>query len=90
MNLTGLNRSLKTRILFKLFEGQTAPLASLRKPLSPDLSQWTNEELQTEYERIRQKQYRQTGVLPPPMPDFGAMSLEQLHSYKADRFKALY
>ncbi|SOD99769.1 hypothetical protein [Spirosoma fluviale] len=89
MKFMGLNRSLKTRILLKLLEGQTAPLASLRKPLSPDLSQWTNEELQTEYERIRQKQYRQKGVLPPPMPNFGAMSLEQLYSYKAARFKAI-
>lgn len=89
MNFTGLNRSIKTRILTKLFEGQTAPLASIRKPLSPTLSTWANDELHAEYERIRQKTFRQTGVFPPPMPNFGAMSLEQLHKYKADRLKVL-
>lgn len=89
MKFTGLNWSIKTRILTKLFEGKTAPLASIRKPLSLTLSTWTNDELHAEYERIRQKNNRQTGVLPPPMPDFGAMSLEQLHKYKADRLKAI-
>jgi hypothetical protein len=88
MRFNGLNRSVKTRILVKLFEGQTAPLVSIRKPLSPDLSRWTDEELNAEYERLRQKQYRQTGVLPAPMPDFGAMSLEELHNYKVDRLRA--
>ncbi|GAB3019048.1 hypothetical protein GCM10027185_15160 [Spirosoma pulveris] len=89
MRYTGLNRTRKTRILLKLFDGQTAPLVSIRKPLGTDLSQWAKEELHSEYERIRKKQYRQTRVLLPPMPDFGAMSADQLRSYKTDRLKVI-
>jgi hypothetical protein len=82
MRVKGLNRTRKVKILSKLFAGETAPLVSLSRNRSTDYSTWTDEEIDAEYERLRQREYRETGVLPPPMPDFAAMSDEELRSYK--------
>ena len=82
MRVKGLTRTRKVNILTKLFAGETAPLVSISQNLSDDLSTWTDKELEAEYERLRQREYRETGVLPPPMPDFEAMSDEELRSYK--------
>ena len=82
MRVKGLTRTRKVNILTKLLAGETAPLVSLSRNRSTDYSTWTDEEIDAEYERLRQREYRETGVLPPPMPDFEAMSDEELRSYK--------
>lgn len=71
----------------KLLTGETAPLANLNKSRSADLSTWTDNELRAEHERLRQKAYRETGILPPPMPDFSAMSIGELEKYRADHLE---
>lgn len=89
MRLTALNRTRKARILLKLLTGETAPLVSLNKSRSADLSTWTDNELQAEYERLRQKAYRETGILPPSMPEFSIMSDDELRRYEAEHPKAI-
>ncbi len=81
MKMASISRTRKIGALIKLFAGNAAPLTNLRKPLSSDLSMWTDEELRTERERLRQKHYRETGVLPSPMPDLSAMSDDELDNY---------
>lgn len=78
MGLKHLKRTQKTKILATLLTGETKALANINRNRSTDLSTWSDQELEAEHERLRQKRYRETGVLGPPLPDYKAMSDEEL------------
>lgn len=48
-----------------------------------DLRNMTDAELRAEHERLQRKHYRETGIMPPPLPDFSAMTDEELEAYEA-------
>ena len=78
MRLNALSRTRKVKILSKLFDGQPAPFRHVRQAIRVDYFLMTDEEQAVEYERLRQKEYRETGIMPPPKPDYSTMSDEEL------------
>ena len=80
-----MNRAQKCKILQSTLRGENAPLRRLQEQKrNCPFDEMTDEELDTEYERLRHIQYRQTGILPPPMPDFSAMTDEELDEHIID------
>ncbi|GAB3931854.1 hypothetical protein [Larkinella terrae] len=89
MRVAQVSRSQKVKILHELINGKTLLLHTLYDNRERDPSKMTDEELKAEHERIRQKVFRQTGIMPPPLPDFEAMSDEELRAYAHKRQQCL-
>lgn len=85
MRVPQLNRSQKVKILHELINGKAGPLHTLYDNRERDPSKMTDGELKAEHERIRQRVFRQTGIMPPLLPDFEAMSDEELRAYAHKR-----
>lgn len=81
------DRTRKLKILQDALQGRTAPLYQFHHQLRcRDYSLLTDEELEAEYERLRWLENEETGILPPPMPDFASMTDEQLSAYRDERY----
>ncbi|GAB3928108.1 hypothetical protein [Larkinella terrae] len=86
MRVSQVSRSQKMKILHELINGKPGPLHTLYDNRERDPSKMTDEELKAEHERVRQRVFRQTGKMPPPLPDFKAMSDEELRAH-ADKYR---
>ena len=78
-----MNRVDKLKLLQEAFRGNFQPLRDFEAEIERELTQkklrnLSDEALELRYEYLRQKEYQETGILPPPMPDYSAMSDEEL------------
>ncbi|WP_146624428.1 hypothetical protein [Larkinella arboricola] len=86
MRLAQVSRSQKVKILHELVNGRSAPIRSHYQSRERDFSKMTDAEIKAKQERIRKKIYRETGIMPPPLPDFEALTDEELRAH-ADNFR---
>ena len=77
-----MKRTQKAKILSELLSGKPAMLLHMHQHRERDPAKMSTLEIKAEYERLRKQQFEQTGVMPPPLPDFAAMPLDELHAYR--------
>jgi uncharacterized short protein YbdD (DUF466 family) len=77
-----MKRAQKAKLLTELLSGNPNTLLFVHQHRQQDPAKMKTTQLLAEHERLRRKQHQSTGVMPPPIPDFKAMSIEELRNYR--------